>query len=1446
MNVDDVVMAVRAINDPATTREVRRQAQIFCEVFKQRDDCSSFAVAMMSSESDDLIRHFALHVLEHTLKTRWNTFDANAMEGMRNCFLDLMANKMRDMSTEKHFVKEKLAKLVSEVVKRQFPQRWTNLWEQLQQVWAVGDTQIELVCIVLRSVAEDCSSSDFNLALPADRRRDILQGLHALFPCIYPLVYELLERQYALFHSADQHVSERARRLVVVALQMMQEFVPWVPLSEILKPERNFFVVCGALLKDPDPVRLRASECLRMIVTKKNVTLSDERDHANAIFANIVEACRVTEPFFAPANHPDAPQELLTRRSFCRCVVGCGVSQLETVLDVHSMQSDAAAKVQGEAMLQQYLTQQLVLLNHPSQRLTFDCLPLWLHIAKISKAPSSALRQFAWFPSLIPPLMDALANKLLRVGRPEDEYDDPPGGAHPAQAELVAYARAATDWSAEEFGDDLEWRPLWTQLRAKLGVVLRTLAAQHPHEAIDLLHRQLQRGSTGAFCVATDCMNECGYATVRSSSYLLFNAFSECLGCVLHSAALPISAYSLDSAAGGANAGLGLRLCQLLEGVLQLATEDPLLLELQLKCLGECTLLLARPKSGDMGGEHQRQHMLQAVVSKLLSSIPFLPSATAASPQRPGMPPPQPSLALQALPLRQQLAQSAPHTVSTRRRAATSMVKLCKCEGIAHVMLPSLEGLCSRVQEMQRAGSLMHMETQLLQEVLILVSNAIPQLAEKERFVSQLLAPVLQQWASTETTTLIASPEALLADLTQQAGAPQSLMRARWGLLFSMHQLLCVGKRLPVWARPQVSQGERHPFAVQWPIILPALFALLRTMHALWAEALPYRVALAQHPVGRGIYCMSTEEMFSHLTPTTPTVSGAKGGGSLGIVSASTIDRDGYVAGGGNGDAGVGDLDPGEDLYARSSAVAMASWAARLRGTCYSVLALCIHQRYLWTGEGAMGGESVGATTLRQVGDMIVPALPSMEHRHLRSLMLHLLPVLTMQCPPSSYPLLLQILAPILHAVETRLRVSWAQHQHVNACAESGVGAHQQPQQLVKWYPLAWPPGEDGGWGADAEQEEIVRDKVLRELTRAHLAFVGRLYVTGVDVSCTEQQPKGKNKQRKELLQARGTPPQPRKAVQRAMGVSGAPQPITTGSPMAAANEDDSSSSVSTFADHKPAPVGLRRFLLFGSKAGGGSSCGGIGAPLLASTIGCLLWPDSFSCRKAVPACRHLAVQTLLGMASQPQQVQQQAHHTRLLGWDMCMALLVPLLQQPEHVAEAGLQWEYTVLFKDIYCRLVLGQPLAEEIAEKNILTAAEPATGSALGGGGNGSLEPISMLPRQAWMSLTGESPEAVIAMEAKLMGCMISSPKNYVDMKAQKAVVREALAAVIGRREASEGAATVYGSKKGGSGSAILDLPEKLVLVSKGASAEAASAAWQESGDVASALFELYGAAT
>lgn len=105
-------------------------------------------------------------------------------------------------SIEPVFVREKKVALLAQMAKRQFPQRWPKLLPELLQVWQAGSAaQIELVLMILRSLAEDCVSSSFNTSIPPARRKDILQGLNVCLPQLFPVVYQELEKQYAVFKS---------------------------------------------------------------------------------------------------------------------------------------------------------------------------------------------------------------------------------------------------------------------------------------------------------------------------------------------------------------------------------------------------------------------------------------------------------------------------------------------------------------------------------------------------------------------------------------------------------------------------------------------------------------------------------------------------------------------------------------------------------------------------------------------------------------------------------------------------------------------------------------------------------------------------------------------------------------------------------------------------------------------------------------------------------------------------------------------------------------------------------------------------------------------------------------------------------------------------------------------------------------------------------------------
>ncbi|CAM9358123.1 unnamed protein product, partial [Heterosigma akashiwo] len=53
--------------------------------FKSNESCSDYAFYILQNakEHNDMLRHFALHVLEHLIQTRWNSLQIQQQAAIR-------------------------------------------------------------------------------------------------------------------------------------------------------------------------------------------------------------------------------------------------------------------------------------------------------------------------------------------------------------------------------------------------------------------------------------------------------------------------------------------------------------------------------------------------------------------------------------------------------------------------------------------------------------------------------------------------------------------------------------------------------------------------------------------------------------------------------------------------------------------------------------------------------------------------------------------------------------------------------------------------------------------------------------------------------------------------------------------------------------------------------------------------------------------------------------------------------------------------------------------------------------------------------------------------------------------------------------------------------------------------------------------------------------------
>lgn len=284
---ESVYMALRVVGDPVTLPPRRHEATLFLETCRKDRGTVLIMKSLLESpqiNSDSTMCFLCLRLFEDCLFMHWNSFEFADQIQIRifACSLvDLCRAALPSMP-----IRTKLAKLISELGKRQYPQLWDSFVADLLGSWSVphfslkaqvsfstiiadGDLCTDYVCQVcamgLEFLVEDCVDSNFNEGLPAKRRNDILVELKSkdLSP-ILDLSYGILSQYYGhiatLPSGAGPELTEAIAAMNTV-LGMLAPLALLAKPSEMTDPLRNYADVT-VLLLNVEPLKDRALELL--------------------------------------------------------------------------------------------------------------------------------------------------------------------------------------------------------------------------------------------------------------------------------------------------------------------------------------------------------------------------------------------------------------------------------------------------------------------------------------------------------------------------------------------------------------------------------------------------------------------------------------------------------------------------------------------------------------------------------------------------------------------------------------------------------------------------------------------------------------------------------------------------------------------------------------------------------------------------------------------------------------------------------------------------------------------------------------------------------------------------------------------------------------------------------------------------------------------------------
>ncbi|KAJ6757288.1 EXPORTIN 1/5 [Salix koriyanagi] len=380
-------------------------------------------------------------------------------------------------------------------------------------------------------------------------------------------------------------------------------------------------------------------------------------------------------------------------------------------------------------------------------------------------------------------------------------------------------------------------------------------------------------------------------------------------------------------------------------------------------------------------------------------------------------------------------------SVSSARHArlqiCTSFIRIAKAADKS--VLPHMKGIADTMAYMQREGSLLRGEHNLLGEAFLVMASAAG-IQQQQEVLAWLLEPLSQQWTQLEWQNNYLSEPLGLIRLCSETAFMWSIFHT---VTFFEKALKRSGIKKGSLNLQNISTASTiHPMASHLSWMLPPLLKLLRAVHSLWSpsisQMLPGEIKAAM--------TMGNAERYSLLGEGNPKLSK----GALTFMDGSHIDtsREGHT---------------------ETNEADIRNWLKGIRDSGYNVLGLSM----------TIGDPFFKCLDVHSVGVALMENIQSMEFRHTRQLVHSALIPLVKHCPMEMWEVWLEkLLHPLfIHAQQT-LTFSWSSLLH--------EGKAKVPDVL--------------GILAEADlKAEVMEEKLLRDLTRETCVLLSTLASPGLN-----------------------------------------------------------------------------------------------------------------------------------------------------------------------------------------------------------------------------------------------------------------------------------------------------------------------------------------------------------
>ncbi|CAH0391468.1 unnamed protein product [Bemisia tabaci] len=410
-----LIYAVELSVNPLADQQARAKAYHDCEVFKEESPVC-FHCGLYLAQRQDLsptVRHFGLQLIEHCIKYKWYDMQQKEKLFLKENIMELLGAGMEPLPAQNStLLQNALSRVIVEMIKREWPQQWPTLLQELHGACNRGCPQTEIVLLIFLRLVEDVAQLQ-NLE-SAQRRKDIYQALTTYMADIFTFFMDLISKHHSLATASQGHpVGQQHIRIVQLILETLCGFVDWVSITHVISNDGRLLQTLCLLLIDPN-FQNQAAECLLEIVSRKGKL--EERKPLMILFSHDA-LTYINEAVKTCQSMPISEKSYLFIKNLTKVLHGmstqlCSIWGKEDGCNGHKNSPNSHPISRPDAF-GVYMQAVVAFSKHPSLTIVHLINPIWNSFLKhdsISKDPV--------FLTFLPEWVDASASKLIKMVYP--------------------------------------------------------------------------------------------------------------------------------------------------------------------------------------------------------------------------------------------------------------------------------------------------------------------------------------------------------------------------------------------------------------------------------------------------------------------------------------------------------------------------------------------------------------------------------------------------------------------------------------------------------------------------------------------------------------------------------------------------------------------------------------------------------------------------------------------------------------------------------------------------------------------------------------------------------------------------------------------------------------------------------------------------------------------